>query len=169
MEIWTPLIFKGKILPNYFVSNFGRIRNKRGIILKQVLDKSNKYLIIHVYFNKKYRPYPIYKAVFRSFNPTVRIIKNYTIDHIDNNRHNNRLDNLQYITHRENTSKDRKKKSNTEIGVTVSTDYDRPKKYCANIRIGDKRKWLGRYHTKTEARLAYLKELVSLGEFKKVA
>ena len=169
MEHWTSLIFKNKIHPTYFVSNFGRVMNKYGKILKQRLDKNKKYLTIQVYYNKKFIVLPIHKAVFRSFNPNIKIIKGYVVDHRDNNRDNNRLDNLQYITHRENSSKDRVSKSDTPVGVTVCNDQYREKKYQANIRVSDKRKYLGRYHTKTEARLAYLKELVSLGEFREAS
>lgn len=163
MEIWTQLLYENKIYLHYFVSNLGRIKNKFGTIIQQRKDKDGYWRVSII---KGYRVL-VHNLVFSSFNPQIKKNRKWAIDHIDNNRLNNNLENLQYITARENTSKD--KNRDLPTGVSITTEKCRAKQYYADIRINGKKKFIGRYHTKTEARLAYLKELVSIGEFKKVA
>lgn len=78
------------------------------------------------------------------------------VDHIDNNPLNNRVDNLQLITSRENVSKD--KTGGTSQYVGVSWDKN-AKKWKASIRINGKLKHLGLFTDEYEAHLAYQKKL----------
>ena len=81
------------------------------------------------------------------------------VDHIDNNKSNNRLDNLQVINHRLNCSKDRKGYSSKYVGVRwVKKD----KKWRAEIQIDGKYNYLGQFDCELRAAKAYndkLKEI----------
>tara|TARA_R110002020_G_scaffold392352_1_gene602612 strand:+ start:2192 stop:2689 length:498 start_codon:yes stop_codon:yes gene_type:complete len=75
------------------------------------------------------------------------------VDHIDNNRLNNRLDNLQIVTNRENLSKDKKPKSGC-TGV-----YKIGKKWRSQIRNEKVTEILGTFSTPELASEAYQKRL----------
>ena len=77
--------------------------------------------------------------------------KGLVVDHIDNNPLNNRLDNLQLITHRENITKERRGVSKY-TGVTWSKQQ---KKWRAGITINGNRKVLGFFAKELEAAAAY--------------
>lgn len=78
------------------------------------------------------------------------------IDHIDNNKLNNCLNNLQIITNRENTSKGKKNKTGF-TGV-----YESLNNFRARIIINGKRINLGSFKNKEEAYNAYLNKKASL-------
>ncbi len=72
-----------------------------------------------------------------------------SIDHIDGNRSNNKIDNLRDVTSQQN-----------HWNRTTAKGYSWDKsanKFCAHIGINGKRKHLGLFHTEQEARNAYLK------------
>jgi hypothetical protein len=77
------------------------------------------------------------------------------VDHIDNNPLNDRLYNLQVITHRQNCSKD-KKGTSKYTGVTWEK---RINKWKAHIRINSKLKYLGYFTDELKAANAYKKAL----------
>ena len=121
MEIWKEV----KGYEFYQVSNLGRVKSlerlsnhSNGIskiklkekILKPQKD-SNGYLFVRLYRNNKYKSYSVHKLVLICFLDYIKNTK-LVIDHIDNNKLNNNLSNLQLITNRENCVKDRKRKSN---------------------------------------------------------
>jgi hypothetical protein len=83
------------------------------------------------------------------------------VDHIDGNKRNNTLDNLQILTNRENCSKDKinKVKSIKHIGVNWSK---RDCKWRARIYINGKDKHLGFYEKEIDASNAYKKALNNL-------
>jgi len=74
-----------------YVSNYGRCRADDKII-EPYVHKRLKY----VYFNQKL----LHRLVYELF--VGEIPKGYEIDHIDNDRTNNRIDNLRIVTHKEN-------------------------------------------------------------------
>lgn len=163
-EIWGDI-------PNYKdyyqVSNFGRIRglerivkrgnfylNVKGKILKPRNDKDG-YLIINLSINNSRKTFRIQRLVIISFQGC-GILNGFVADHIDNNKLNNRLDNLQIITHRKNCSKDQKNRSSKYTGVTWNK---RDKRWKSCIRIDGKQKYLGYFKNEYKAHLAYQKEL----------
>ena len=81
------------------------------------------------------------------------------VDHLDSNKLNNHVDNLKIVTHRQNLSKERTKKSNLPVGVHFAKDR---KKYVSQIRINGKRKNLGEFKTIEEASNAYNNKLKTL-------
>lgn len=80
------------------------------------------------------------------------------VDHIDNDKLNNHVNNIQLISHRKNTSKDQKKhnRSSQYVGVDWSK---KDKKWRARILINGNRKYLGCFKNEIDAHLAYQKEL----------
>lgn len=74
------------------------------------------------------------------------------IDHIDNNKLNNNVSNLQLISVRENTSKDRKNKTSKYTGVSW---YKITNKWKSSIRINGKVKHLGYFENELDASNAY--------------
>ena len=81
------------------------------------------------------------------------------VDHEDNDKLNNRLDNLQIFTNRENTSKDRRGGSSKYVGVCWDK---RNKKWKAYISINKKLKHLGYFTEEIEAHNAYQSALTEL-------
>ena len=74
------------------------------------------------------------------------------IDHINGNKIDNRIENLRIVTRRGNQQN---KKIHRE-GQLFGCYFNKSKwKYQAQIRIGEKRVWLGRYETEQEAHKAY--------------
>jgi len=163
-EIW-------KDVPNYEgiyqVSNLGRVKSlgndkkRREKILKGCVDSAGyKHVILcNGKFNKLFKIHSLVAIAFLNHKPdgTTKIV----VDHIDNNTLNNKLNNLQLITHRENLSKDKKGLSKY-VGVCWNKHSKSWKSY---ITINSKCYCLGYFKNEYDAHLAYqnkLKEISSL-------
>lgn len=109
-EIWKDIPgFEGL----YQVSNLGSVKSiyySKSKILKPI-KSSNDYYFINIYKNKKVKQELIHRLVYYAFN-NILSNKQYVIDHIDNDKNNNCINNLQLVTNRYNSSKDKKQKSN---------------------------------------------------------
>lgn len=109
-EEWLPT----KDDPLYLVSNMGRVKScKTNKIL--YLDNSSKYQRVRL-GNSKFRYY-IHRLVYSTFTGDYDY-DGYVIDHINNDPHDNRLCNLQKVTHSENNFK-RFQKGNQEGSTTI--------------------------------------------------
>jgi hypothetical protein len=76
-------------------------------------------------------------------------LPNNSIDHIDGDRSNNKINNLRDVTHQQNT-----------FNQTTAKGYcwhKKNNKFQAQISINKKTKFLGLFQTEQEARNAYLK------------
>ena len=98
-EVWKPV-------PNYEslydASNFGRVRSlKFGKvrILKQFKDKDG-YLKVNLWKDGKSKQFFIHRLVYEAFNG--EIPEGMEINHIDENIENNRLSNLEVVSHKDN-------------------------------------------------------------------
>jgi len=117
-EIWKDI----DVDNNYSISNYGRVKSKKRIykhwngscyanltIKEKILKCSisvQGYLRASIGFNKKRRPIKIHQLVARHFleNPN-----NYNcINHIDCNKQNNKINNLEYCTLKHNNIEARK-------------------------------------------------------------
>ena len=83
------------------------------------------------------------------------------VDHIDNNPLNNHVSNLQLISQRENSSKDKKNGSSQYTGVIRNKNANKWQSY---IKINGKQKHLGLFVSEEEAHEAYQKALKMYGE-----
>jgi len=92
-EIWKQV---PNTIKTYFVSTLGRFKNASGTILKQMKPCNNGYLRVTI-DNKTYKLHRIVAITFLS-NPE----KKDQVNHIDGNKLNNTLDNLEWATNEEN-------------------------------------------------------------------
>lgn len=95
-EIWKDIVgYDGK----YQISTLGRIRNHNGLIMKQKPSKDG-YIRILLFNNKKYKAEYVHILVAKAFLPNPKIKSE--VNHIDANKSNNTLHNLEWVTRREN-------------------------------------------------------------------
>lgn len=98
-EIWSPINgFDGE----YEISSFGRVKSlKSGIILRQYEDRGG-YLEVHLRKHSKKYHKKIHRLVAEAFLPNPN---NYLeVNHKDENKKNNRFDNLEWCTHQYNST-----------------------------------------------------------------
>ena len=142
----------------YQISNLGRVKsfklNKEKILVKSV---NSGYYTVNLYKNKNQKTRRVHQLVAEAFLNHVRGLK-LVIDHINHNRLDNKAINLQWVTIRENTSKDkwRLETSSKYLGVSW---YKRRRTYQAQIKVNGKAKHLGYFTREIEASEAYQKEL----------
>ncbi len=146
----------------YQVSNLGRIRSlkfNKVKYLKRILNANGRYSV-NLYKQKRMtsnnRVSVLIAKAFLNHTPCGHKL---VVDHIDNNKLNDKLYNIQVITNRENLSKDKKRGTSKYIGVCWSK---REQKWTSQIRINGKKKGLGYYKTEQEASQAYQNELKKL-------
>lgn len=108
----------------------------------------------------------IHQLIYATFNPKYKFKTKLKVDHIDSNKKNNNINNLQLIDNRENISKSAylKKTTNLPIGVFKVCLKYKEKKYIyyrAGIRLENNKntKHLGNFKTPEEASEAYQKKL----------
>lgn len=122
-EVWLPIPNTNNV---YEASNLSRIKsvdrhviNEQGIkryvkgrILKQHLAKhayNRYYYNVCICIKNKKKTTTVHSLVFYAFNGFYpKRNSGMVVDHKDNNSLNNNLENLELITHRENSTKDRK-------------------------------------------------------------
>jgi len=157
MEIW-------KDIPNYNglyqVSNLGRVRSfytSNPKILKQQPNKRG-YLKLNLYKDGKQKTREVHKLVASAFLGHKPCGYSEVVDHINNVKTDNNVENLQLITQRENNSKDRKGNSDY-IGVCW---HKRDKIFRAAITIKGKVVHLGNFKDELKAAAAYQNALKNL-------
>jgi len=101
-EIWKPVVGYENF---YEVSNTGCVRSKKrngtnGIILSPTTDKDG-YKIVGIKTPTEYKKKKIHRLVAQAF--ITNIQNKSQINHIDNNRSNNNVSNLEWCTSKENT------------------------------------------------------------------
>lgn len=148
-----------KSLPRTIVRSDGRKQLVKERILKGRLGTTG-YFTVGLYKDKKQKTHKVHKLVAIAFlGHEPNGFNGLIVDHLDNNRLNNKLENLQLITTRENNSKDKKGGSSKYTGVCW---HKNEKKWYASIKIGGKSKHLGAFTCELEASEAYQKALKSL-------
>jgi hypothetical protein len=142
----------------YQVSNLGRVKSLkcgREKIMKDV-DNGAGYYRLSLTKDGEQKPNSVHVLVAEAFlNHTSRGHK-LVVNHIDFDRTNNNVDNLEIVTQRENANQKHMKSTSKYVGVT----WNKPsKKWLARIRINGKLKHLGCFTDELEASLAYQEEL----------
>ena len=158
---------------SYFVSNWGnvkstnrivedntgiRVRIFKGRMLKPTVSPGGYRQVVLSKDNKR-KAFTVSQLVAKCFLGYKIEGKKEVVDHIDGDKLNDRLDNLQIISARENISKGVKNKTSKYIGV--SWDKNK-KKWVSSIRINGKCKWLGVFEIESQAAEVYQKELKTL-------
>lgn len=129
MEAWKEIKrFNGK----YEVSSYGRIRNSETkYILKQRYSKKG-YLIANFYQNGKKITCTTHRLVLENFNPIDGMNK-LQVNHIDEIKDNNRLDNLEWTTSKENINHGN---HNKKIGLYRQNNSGNSKKSIICLTTG---------------------------------
>lgn len=159
MEVWKTI----KEFKDYQISNLGRVKslkNKKEKILT-LHPNENGYYNFDAYLNNKRKTLRIHKLVAEYFlnhkgDGTMKLV----IDHIDNDKSNNKVCNLQIVTNRQNSSKTIKRingeTSSKYVGVTWSKQIN---KWIAQIQINKKRLHLGTFINEYDAHIMYQNKL----------
>lgn len=95
METWMTV----KEFPSYEVSSYGAIRNAAGKPRKPSL-KANGYLQVTLKHKGSYKNYYVHRLVACAFMPPSDL--SMDVNHKDGVRHNNKLDNLEWASRKEN-------------------------------------------------------------------
>lgn len=161
-EQWRPVVgFEGY----YDVSNLGRVKSVERMIGSKWGDKtkvqrerilkpgiSNGYYKLTLCKEGKFYYRYVHRVVLESFDK----LSDLVVDHIDENKLNNRLENLRYVTDRENNihyvSKRKSKTSSKYIGVNYSPSHG---KWRSAINVRAKRFHVGYFDNEHDAHLAY--------------
>ncbi len=138
-EIWKEI----PNIPNYEISSYGNVRNKKTQRLNKL--KVERYIRVGLYIDSKTpKWFLVHRLVGYAFLGTPN--DNAVIDHIDRNKHNNKVENLRWTTQQQNLW------NKTYKGYSI-----RPSgRYEVKIRDNTGKKiYIGTYDTEQEASEAY--------------
>lgn len=138
-EIWKPVVGYENL---YEVSNFGRVKslnyNHSGKerILKSFTNKDG-YLYVDLCKNGKRKKYRIHRLVAQAFMPNTDNLP--CINHKDENKQNNNIDNLEWCTAKYNinfgTRTERRIKTISKPVLQYTLDGEFVKKYSSTIEV----------------------------------
>ncbi len=160
-EIWKDVVdYEGR----YLISNTGRLKsilkNRVEKLLKGSLSKQGYWQYSLNWKEKnKYNVYTAHQLVSQSFLGHKVCGHKLVIDHINDNKLDNRVENLQIVTNRFNSHKTQGKYSSQYKGVYWRKDT---KKWRARILINGKNKSLGFFINEYQAHLAYQNALKNI-------
>jgi hypothetical protein len=146
--------------PNYSISNLGAVRNDTTKkILKNHLDFRG-YLSTTLCKNGKGKAFKHHRLLAQHFIPN---LNNYPeIDHVNNIRTDNQLENLRWVSTEQN-GRNKKKKTNTSSQYQGVSWWERDKKWKARITINKKTKHIGVFATELEAFSAWKTYVIENG------
>jgi hypothetical protein len=137
MEIWKKI----KQNEDYEISNYGRVKYL-GCIKSVTLRKDN---YCYVYLKNSQKNHLIHRLVAQEFLTNFDCKK--MVNHIDFNKTNNHVDNLEMVTNRENQCH-LIKSNNKYIGVSYQKKYN---KWISQIMFNKKLIHIGTFATEQEA------------------
>lgn len=124
---------------------------RKGKVLKQT-DNGRGYFHVFLSKNSVEKNSPVHQIVALCFLNHKPCGFNRVINHIDMNPKNNRLDNLEIVSVRQNLNRKHQKHTSKYVGV----GYDkRKRKWRSRIYIDGERKYLGMFNCETAAHIAY--------------
>lgn len=158
----------------YQVSNMGRVRSVdrviensigkkcyyKGRVLKLSVD-GNGYYLINLSKEGKRKAIKVHQLVAMAFLGHKPNGMDRVVDHVNGDKLNNNVSNLQLTTNRENTSKDRVGSSKF-IGVSW---HKQMKKWRVEIRINGPKVFLGLFHNEEEAGRRYQLALSNINKY----
>lgn len=95
-EIWKVILKH----PNYEISSLGNIRHIVNKINRKNYDNGNGYLFCKINVGGKYKNCYLHRLVAETFIPNPDNL--LEVNHKDNNRKNNKIENLEWCTHQKN-------------------------------------------------------------------
>lgn len=164
-EQWKPIKeYEGL----YEISNFGRVKSlpRNGTIKNEKIlsneIKKNGYVQISLHKNHKQKSFLLHCLVWDNFGVNLRNGHKLEVDHIDNNKLNNRIDNLQLLNSRQNSIKRQIKRKSIFPGLVYREER---KGRIVRWEVYIRRKYLGSSCIESVAALLYQKELIRIGEY----
>lgn len=166
-EIW-------KDIPNYEglyqVSSLGNVRSLNRVIyregkfavplkgqeIKKVIKKTKGYYCVDLYKNGKGKQFEVQQLVAMAFLGHKPCGHKLVVDHINDDKLDNRVENLQIVTIRYNACKTQGRYSSQYKGVSWCKSSNR---WMARIEVNRKSKYLGLFIFEYDAHLAYQKAL----------
>jgi hypothetical protein len=95
-EEWREIKIEEKNTEGYFISSLGRFKNRKGVIMKDYKPHHSGYVYLRVNIDK----YALHRLVALTFIPNLQ--NKPFVNHIDGNKINNKVDNLEWVTCAEN-------------------------------------------------------------------
>lgn len=95
-EEWREIIINNEKMSDYFVSSLGRFKNKKNVIMNDYKPHHSGYIYVRVNTQK----YALHRLVAQTFIPNLQ--KKPFVNHIDGNKTNNTVNNLEWCTCKEN-------------------------------------------------------------------
>jgi len=157
MEIWKTI----KEFEDYEISNFGRVKSLKfgkEKILKQNID-STKYYAVVLSNGILIKTIKIHVLVAIAFLNHIPCGMKFVINHKNFNKSDNRVENLEIVSGRENTNKKHIKSTSKYVGVSWAKKRN---KWTAQITINRKVINLGFFNNEYDAHLAYEKSLYAI-------
>jgi len=116
-EEWREIKINNDVKEGYYISSLERFKNKKGIIMSNYKPHHSGYIYVRVNI-QKYAQHRLVALMFLS-----NVENKPFVNHIDGNKTNNKVDNLEWVTCSENNS------HNYKIGLTKGhkrkiTQYD---------------------------------------------
>lgn len=101
-EIWKTVVYQQKEFPDFEISNQGNLRNvNTNKIYKQWINKKGYCQVcVSIGGRNKKKVFKIHKAVAETFIPNLE--NKPQVNHIDGNKTNNNVKNLEWVTSQEN-------------------------------------------------------------------
>lgn len=132
---------------DYEISNLGRVRSNQprfeGKIIYQGIH-TDGYYTVRLCKDKKHKRFRVHRLMAIAFIPNDDPINKTEIDHIDNNRKNNALSNLRWVTHSQNNI-NRSKQSNNTSGITGVSFDKKQNQWVVRMKIDAKYQYLGSF------------------------
>ena len=169
MEIWKKVKGYEGI---YEVSNLGRVKSLSRIVLKKgkypfltkekILKQSNNYRgykHVGLYLNKKMKTLTVHQLVVIAFLNHKPNGQELVVNHINLIKKDNRLENLELVSNRENSNHKHIPSSSKYTGVSWHKNH---LKWGAQIHINKKKVHLGYFVNEVDASNAYQEKLLSI-------
>lgn len=103
-EIWRKIFYDGSEL-HYAVSNLGRVINTdSNHILKPLLDGGGYQFVVFTTKKSQHHKFKVHRLVALYFIHNPDPVYKIQVNHIDGNKENNRVDNLEWVTAKENAA-----------------------------------------------------------------
>lgn len=147
---------------HYLVSNQGRVIGiRRNKLIDHHYFRQTEYPTVRLHWHGKKLLFPVHKLVAHAWLAYPNHLKDPVVDHKDGNPKNNRVENLRWVTPRENAANNKRARAGRLTGATFMRDTGR---WHARAKIPGtrKNKSLGVYDTEQEAHDAYKRYVESL-------
>jgi len=159
-EIWKDIVgYEGR----YLISNTGKLKsilkNKEKLINGYLSDKGYLKYTLNWKLKNKCKHYYTHQLVAETFLEHKPDGMNFVVDHINDNKLDNRVQNLQIVSQRFNVFKTQGAYSSQYKGVSWDKNA---KKWRTKIFINGKNKHLGLFIDEYEAHLAYQNALKNI-------